>query len=64
MVGPGVFAHALRAIRRSDPLQVLHQIALLRIAESQVELPIVVIHHLEQRGESPVVVEAALLVCP
>src|SRR5262245_60069085 len=60
---PGV-AHALRSIRRSDPLQVLHQIALLRIAESQVELPIVVIHHVKQRGESAVVVEATLLVCP
>jgi hypothetical protein len=48
----------------SDSLQVLDQIFLARIAEVQLEVRIVVVHHVEQGGEASVVVEAALLMRP
>jgi len=47
-----------------DSLQVLDQVAFLRRVEVQVEMPIVVIHHVEQGGEASIMVEAALLVRP
>src|SRR6266568_187606 len=41
-------------LRNSDSLQELHQIVLLRTAEIQLELPIVVIHQLDQRAKAPI----------
>ena len=48
----------------SNPLQILDQILLVRVAEVQLEMRIIVVHHVEQGGEAPVVEEAALLMRP
>ena len=50
--------------RGSNSLQILDQILLVCVAEIQFELRIVVVDHVEQRGEAAVVEEAALLVRP
>jgi hypothetical protein len=47
--------------RRSNSFQVLDQILLIAITELQVELRIVVVDHVEQRGEPSIVVESTLL---
>ena len=49
---------------RSDSLQVLDQILFVCLAEVQLEVLVVVVHHVKQRGEPPVVEEPALLVRP
>jgi len=43
----------------SDPLQIFHQIVLLRAAEIEVELCVVVVHHIRQ-CRNPSVVESRL----
>ena len=45
----------------SYPFQILDQTLLVCIAEIQLEVPVVVIHDLEQGGKAAVVEEAALL---
>jgi hypothetical protein len=58
---PGATRHFLL---RSDSLQILDQIVLIRIAEAQIEVDIVVVDHVKQGGEPPVVEEAAFLMRP
>ena len=48
-------------VLRSYPFQILDQTLLVCIAEIQLEVPVVVIHDLEQGGKAAVVEEAALL---
>src|SRR5262249_46755848 len=62
LVGPFT-AFRLRH-RQSNSFQVLDQILLVGIAELQVELGIVVIHHVQQRGEPSIMVESTLLMRP
>src|SRR6266540_6098170 len=45
-------------------LQILYEVALLPRGKPQPEKPVVMIHHVEQRGEAAVVKEPALLVRP
>jgi hypothetical protein len=45
-------------------LQVLNQIRLVSIAEVQLEVSIVVIHHLKQSGEASIVKAATILMRP
>src|SRR5215510_422911 len=54
----------LEAWLRSDRLEVLDEISLLRRGQVQVEGLVVVLHHGEQVREASVVVEAALLMRP
>jgi hypothetical protein len=42
----------------------LHQIALLLTREVQTELSVVVVHHCEKRGETPIMIKPACLVRP
>src|SRR5262249_54453790 len=48
----------------SYPFQVLDQVALLRAAETEIEMLVVVVDDVAQRGETTIVIEAALLVRP
>src|SRR6266496_369698 len=50
--------------RRLDPLQVLHEIFFLLLGEAQRKQALVMIHHVEEGREPPVVVEAAPLMRP
>ena len=47
-----------------ERLQVLHEVVLFLVVESELEVPVIVIEHVLERGEAPVVVEAAFLVRP
>jgi hypothetical protein len=48
----------------SDALQVLDQILLVCVAEVQLEVSIVVVHHVQQGGEAAIMEEPALLMRP
>jgi hypothetical protein len=50
--------------RGSNAFQILNQILLVCVAEVEFELRIVVVHHVEQRGEASIVEETALLMRP
>src|SRR5262249_47700725 len=50
---------ARRSDRRSQRLEILDEVGLLRVGQGQVEDGDVVVHHVEQRGEPAVVIEAA-----
>ena len=45
-------------------LQILNQVGLLLRGQAQPELGVVVIHYVEQRGETPIMVKTASLVRP
>src|SRR5574340_780975 len=51
-------------VRGSDSLQVFDQVLLVRFAEIELEVIVVVIDHIGERGKTAVVVEAALLMRP
>src|SRR4051812_22586378 len=63
-MGPGEAPPAPRARTSLQRLQKLHQIALLRLAQVQPEVPVVVIDDVAQGGEAAVVVVAPLAVRP
>src|SRR5450759_3343374 len=56
--------YSINITRGSDTFQVLDQILLVGIAEVKLELSIVVVHHVEQRGKASIVEEPALLMRP
>jgi hypothetical protein len=64
--GPGMAISKMgnEYARGSNAFQVFNQILLVFVAEVQVELRIVVVHHVEQRGKAPVVKEATRLMRP
>src|SRR5947209_924989 len=57
------YAMILRRVA-SYHFQVLDQVALLRVAETEIEMLVVVVDDVDQRSETTIMVEAALLVRP
>src|ERR1051326_7948379 len=62
---PGTGSPQVRALLRcrqiSKRLQVFYQIVFLRIGESKAEMVVVVVDDIHERGEPPVVIEAAFM---
>jgi len=52
------------AFPRLQRLQILDQILLLAVPQAEAEVLVVVVDHVPQRPETPVVIEAAFLVRP